>query len=317
MKKKITLIAIILVVALVSIVYAQAGKNKELQANSTNSQSEIIKITHELGEASFSKNPKKIVVFDFGILDALDKLGVEVSALPKASIPSYLEKYTEDKYTDVGTLKEPNFEKIYEVKPDLIIISSRQAALYEEFNKIAPTVYMVIDNKDYMNSFRNNMKTLGNIFSKEEVVEKELKTIDDSVKALKDKAVASGKNALVILANEGSLSAYGQVSRFGVIHNAFGFVPVDENIEVSTHGQNISFEYIIEKNPDYLFVIDRDAVVGGSSNASKTLDNELIKTTSAYKNNQIIYLDPSVWYVSVGGFNSTIKMIDEVQSAIK
>jgi iron complex transport system substrate-binding protein len=318
MKKKVMLIAAILVIAILStVVYAQAGKKKELQVASTNSQSEVIKITHALGEASFTKNPKKVVVFDYGILDALDKLGVEITALPKSNIPSYLEKYKADKYTDVGTLQAPNFEKIHEIKPDLIIISGRQATLYEEFKKIAPTVHMVIDNKDYMTSFRSNMKSLGNIFSKETAVEKELKAIDDSVKALKDKAAASGKNALVILANEGALSAYGQVSRFGIIHNAFGFVPADNNIEVSTHGQNISFEYIVQKNPDYLFVVDRNAVVGGNANANKTLENDLIKTTTAYKNKQIINLDPQIWYVSVGGFTSTAKMISEVQSAIK
>lgn len=318
MKKKVMLIAVILVIAIVStLVYAQGGSKKELQSNNTNSQEEIVNITHALGEVSFNKNPEKVVVFDYGIVDALDKMGVEITALPKSNIPKYLEKYKDTKYTDVGTLQEPNFEKINEIKPDLIIISGRQAALYEEFKKIAPTVHMVIDNKDYMTSFRNNMKTLSNIFSKEEIVEKDLAAIDDSVKVLKEKAAASGKNALVVLANEGSLSAYGQVSRFGIIHNTFGFIPVDKNIEVSTHGQNISFEYIAEKNPDYLFVVDRNAVLGGNASASKTLDNDLIRTTSAYKNNKIVNLDAQVWYVSVGGFTSTKKMIDEVQNAIK
>lgn len=318
MKKKIMLMAAILIIAIVStVVYAQVGKNKELQVNSSSEQGEIIKITHQLGEASFNKNPKKVIVFDYGIADALDKIGVEITALPKSNVPRFLEKFKADKYTDVGTLQQPNFEKIHELKPDLIIISGRQSTLYEEFKKIAPTVYMTIDNKDYMASFRSNMKTLGNIFSKGDVVEKELKLINDSVKALNQKVTASGKNALVILANEGALSAYGQVSRFGIIHNAFGFVPVDKNIEVSTHGQSISYEYIVEKNPDYLFVVDRNAVVGGSANASKTLENDLIKTTSAYKNKQIINLDPQVWYVSVGGFASTAKMIDEVKTAIK
>lgn len=318
MKKKVMLITAIIIIAIVStIVYAQGGKNKEVETQSVSSQNEVINLKHALGEVSFNKNPKKVVVFDYGILDALDKIGVEVTALPKSNIPSYLEKYKGDKYTDVGTLQQPNFEKIYEIKPDLIIISGRQATLYEEFKKIAPTVHMAIANEDYMTSFRNNMKTLGQIFSKESVVEKELKAIDDSVKAIKEKATASGKNALVILANEGNLSAYGQVSRFGIIHNAFGFTPADKNIEVSTHGQSISFEYIVQKNPDYLFVVDRNAVVGGSANASKTLDNDLIRTTSAYKNKQIINLDPQVWYVSGGGFTSTAKMISEVQAAIK
>ena len=68
---------------------------------------------------------------------------------------------------------------------------------------------------------------------------------------------------LVILGSEGKVSAYGPNSRFGVIHDVFGYKAADEKIEVSTHGQNITFEYILETNPDVLFVIDRDAAVGG------------------------------------------------------
>lgn len=34
------------------------------------------------------KNPKKVVVFDMGSLDTLDKLGVDVTALPKQVVPN-------------------------------------------------------------------------------------------------------------------------------------------------------------------------------------------------------------------------------------
>ena len=35
-----------------------------------------------------------------------------------------------------------------------------------------------------------------------------------------------------------------------------GIIPVDKNIEASTHGQKASFEYVLEKNPDYLFELE-------------------------------------------------------------
>lgn len=75
------------------------------------------------------------------------------------------------------------------------------------------------------------------------------------------KATADSKKALVILANEGKISAYGAGSRFGIIHDVFGFAQADDKIEVSTHGQSVSYEYVADKNPDYLFVVDRDAAV--------------------------------------------------------
>lgn len=321
--KKIAMAAALIVAVVVSAVGCSNGsssKEGEKPTNSTNIEAKVpkeIKITHELGEVVLKETPKKVVVFDYGILDALDKLEVEVTALPKATLPIALEEYKNDKYTDVGTLQEPNFEKIYEIAPDVIIISARQSKHYAELSKIAPTVYMKIEDSDYIGSFKKNMNTLGEVFGKQSLVEKELKEVEKGVQTLKEKVTGSGKNALVLLANDGAISAYGEVSRFGIIHKAFGFIPVDKNIEVSTHGQSVSFEYVVEKNPDYIFVIDRAAVVGGSTAASKALDNELIKTTEAYKNNRIIYLDPATWYVSGGGFNSTNKMISEVEAAVK
>ncbi|WP_055665796.1 siderophore ABC transporter substrate-binding protein [Desnuesiella massiliensis] len=315
MKKRLGLIVSILIIAMLA--FAGCAK-EESKTTAKNNESITVNIKHELGEATVKKNPKNVVVFDYGVLDSLDKMGIEVAALPKSNIPAYLEKFKDDKYKDAGTLQEPNFEKISELKPELIIISARQAKLYEEFKKIAPTVYLAIADKDYMGSFKGNMNILGEIFDKKEFVEKELKNIENSIKDLNTKAAVNGKKALIVMVSEGSISAYGEGSRFGVMHKEFGVTPVDKSLQNATHGQNISFEYIAEKNPDYLFVIDRGAIVkGGKTSAKQTLDNALIKTTSAHKNNKIVYLDSQIWYVSIGGFTGTNTMINEVQEALK
>ena len=44
-----------------------------------------------------------------------------------------------EEYSSIGTLKEPDMGKIFELTPDLIVISGRQADYYEELNKIAPS----------------------------------------------------------------------------------------------------------------------------------------------------------------------------------
>lgn len=119
-----------------------------------------------------------------------------------------------------------------------------------------------------------------------------------------------------MLANEGKVSAYGAGSRYGFIHDVFGFKAADEKIEASTHGQSITFEYILEKNPGILFVIDRTAAVGGEVGAKETIENELVKKTDAFKNGKIIYLDGTNWYLSGGGLQSMKSMIDEVRSAL-
>lgn len=294
---------------------AAAGNTEATTA--PNTESKELTIKHELGEITIKSNPQKVVVFDFGTLDTLDKLGVEVTGVPQSNVPSYLSKYSDAKYENVGGLKEPDFEKINSLSPDLIIISGRQQDSYDEFSKIAPTLYVAVDNANYMESFTKNVKTLGQIFGKEAEVETELTAINDSVKALNEKAKADGKKSLIILANEGKISAYGSGSRFGIIHDVFGFAQADDKIEVSTHGQSVSYEYVADKNPDYLFVVDRDAAVksdGSKSGSAKdAVENDLVKNTNAFKNGKIIYLDPNYWYLSGGGLISVSEMLKEVE----
>ncbi|GAA4708239.1 siderophore ABC transporter substrate-binding protein [Brevibacillus fulvus] len=326
MKKKLLSI---LFTGLLAVFTAACGTNSAAPAPAANATAataaaqpgeEELTIKHQLGETKVKKNPQKVVVFDFGVLDSLDKLGVEVTGVPQNNIPAYLSKYKDSKYANVGGLKEPDFEKINEIGPDLIIISGRQQDSYEEFSKIAPTLYMAVDTSKYMESFTDNMKTLGQIFGKEAAVDEALAQLNDTIKSVHEKVTATGKNALIILANEGKVSAYGAGSRFGIIHDLLGFVPVDPNIEASTHGQSISFEYIAEKDPDYLFVIDRGAVVttgNSSSPAKQVIENDLVKQTKAYKDGHIVYLDPNYWYLSGGGLLSVQAMIDEVANSVK
>lgn len=312
----------VLFIAAILLFTAACGSTQKDESGSDaqkeNTSPETITVKHELGETEVPKNPQKVVVFDFGILDTLDQLGVNVAGIPKSgTIPSYLEDYASDEYENVGSLKEPDFEKIAEINPDLIIISGRQAELYDQFSEIAPTIHLGVDTTRYMDSFKENMNMVGEIFDKQEEIESGLADIDKSIDALHEKATESDKNALIILANDDKISAYGTKSRFGLIHDVFGVSPVDESIEASTHGMNVSFEYVMEQDPDLLYVIDRGAVVGGESSAKQLVENQLVENTKAYKNDNIYYLDPDYWYLSGGGLQSVAEMVKEIDATIK
>lgn len=300
----------------------QSGNGTAAEGNQvvaeTTEEAGTVKVVHKLGETEVTKNPKNIIVMDYGVLDALAELNVEVTGLPLSStMPEYLSAFQdEEKYVNVGTLKEMDLEKVFEVEPELIIIGGRQADYYEELSKIAPTVQLAVDNSDYINSFKTTMNYLGEIFGKEEEVAAKITEMEAAIAEVGTLAKEKDVNALVVLANGDAFSVYGKGSRFGIIHNEFGIKPVDENIEVSTHGQNASFEYILEQNPDILFIVDRSAATGGEGSAQAMFDNELIKQTDAYKNGRIVYLDPVVWYSAGGGFTSTQVMIDEISASL-
>lgn len=286
--------------------------------NTTNEEPEetTLTITHELGETEVDKNPEKVVVFDFGALDTLDKLGIDVVGVAQGNIPSYLEKYESDEYENIGSLKEPDFEKIAEIDPDIILISGRQSDSYDELQKLGPTVYVGVDTTRYMDSFKENITLIGEIFGKEAEVQTELAEIEESITTLDETATSSDKNALIILANDDKISAYGPSSRFGIIHDVFGVPAVDEGIEASTHGQNVTFEYVMEQDPDLLYVIDRTAAIGDGS-AAAIVENQLVENTKAYQNDDIYYLDADFWYLSGGGLISVSEMVKEITESLE
>ncbi|NYE08542.1 iron complex transport system substrate-binding protein [Bacillus niacini] len=295
----------------------EASKSSGSEGEKTEEKAKEVTITHKYGEVTIEKNPDKVVVFDFGVLDALDTLGVEIAALPQAIVPKTLEKYAGSEYTNVGSLKEPDFEALHELQPDVIFISSRQAELYDQFAEIAPTVFVEVDYANYMDSLEKNFKLLAEVFEKEEALDEKMNELKASIEALNKEATASDSKALILLANEGKVSAFGPASRYGFVHDVFGFKAVDENLEISQHGQSITFEYILEKNPDVLFVIDRSAAVGGEVAAKDTLENDLVKKTNAYKNGKIVYLDAVNWYIAGNGITSTQSMVEEVKAALE
>ncbi|MFC0302376.1 siderophore ABC transporter substrate-binding protein [Virgibacillus soli] len=315
MKRFLMFISLIVLTFVITACGTDDNKNEKDAAS--NSENQTITIEHELGKTDVSVNPKKVVVFDYGILDTLDKIGVDVVGVPQATVPNYLEKYKSDDYENVGSLKEPDFEKIAEIDPDLIIISGRQSDVYDELSKLGPTIYLGVDATRYMDSFHENMDVVAKIFSKEDEMDKEVKSIDDAIAALHEKAANSDQEALIVLANDDKISAYGSNSRFGLIHDVFGVKPVDNKIEASTHGMNVSFEYVVEHDPDLLYVIDRGAAIGEKSSAKQVVENKLVKKTKAYQNDNITYLNPEYWYLSGGGLQSIKEMVDEIDGSIK
>src|SRR5690625_1658683 len=172
-------IGLVVILSVLTIMLVACGDKNSADTN--NGEKETVNITHELGETEVQKNPEKVVVFDFGALDTLDKLGIEVVGVPKGNIPSYLEKYSSTDYENVGSLKEPDFEKIAAIDPDLIIISGRQSTLYDQLSVLGPTLYVDIDTTKYMDSFKENLTNIGKIFEKEAEIEKEIAIIEDSI----------------------------------------------------------------------------------------------------------------------------------------
>ena len=246
---------------------------------STMANAQDIIVKNAAGEQTVPQNPQKVVVLDFGVADTLRALGEtdKIVGFPKAGhIPTYLDEFKQDKFKDVGSLPEPAFESINELNPDLIIAAPRQQKLLDKLKEIAPVFYVENDYSNYYPSFQENVTALGKIFNKEALAKAKLDALDAKVSQVANET--KGKTALLVLVNESKISTFGDNSRYSMVFQKFGFKPADPNIKSSTHGMSVGFEYLLEKNPDYLLVVDRTAAVTDKvNNAQKVLDNTIVQ----------------------------------------
>jgi iron complex transport system substrate-binding protein len=275
-----------------------------------------IAIEHAKGRLTMFAIPKKIVVFDLASLDVLDALGVQVAGVPRGPKPPYLAKYDAATYPKVGTFWEPDYEELNALSPDLVIVGLRSGPRYDAVSKMAPTIDMTVDAADLLNSAKLRAGALASLFGKQAEFDKRIAELDAAIAATRRKADAAG-TGLIVLTTGGRLSAFGSGSRFGVIHDTFGFKPAAPEIKVGLHGQPISFEFIRKVDPDWLFVLDRDAAIDARGQpARQLLDNELVRETKAWRKGNVVYLDAASFYLVNGGLTSLQRMIEQIRSAL-
>lgn len=290
------------------------GGSTEAGANAADAKT--VSITHAQGTTDVPVNPETVYTFDLGVLDSMTALGLEADGVPEAKYPEALAKYNDASVTKIGSMKEPDFEAISNGNPDLIIITGRTAPAYEELSKIAPTVDLTVDATKPLESFKEQAGKLGTIFDLDSKVDEKLAALDTKITAAKAKSANAGKG-LIIMTSGGELTAYGAGSRFGLIHDVLGVATVADIKSEGSHGESISFEFLKTNNPDTLYVVDRDSAMGTSGEAATAvLDNELVKSTNAAKNDKVVNLDSNAWYMVGYGLDNTARMIDEVASAL-
>ena len=283
--------------------------------STTTSQTETITITDNNGPVEVPLEPKRIVSFDFAVLDFMHLIDYEFESLGAVtdSAPDYLKDYVSGA-SEIGGLKEPNLEKIAAFKPDVIFISGRTIDFYDDLKKIAPVVYMSVDNAQMMIDVKRINTEFGKLFNKEAEATNKLKELETLVLDTKELVTSIDLKTLVLMTNDGSVSAFGKGSRFGFLFDELGINNVNPTIESSTHGQEVSYEYILQNNPELILAVDRGLLVDAAVDATKTLSNDLVNQTLASQNNRIKLIDPNRIYLSAGGLQSVMGTILEVKT---
>ncbi len=264
------------------------------------------------------KIPQRVVILNPETLDIADALGINVIGVAKSGVqlPELLRKYQDAHWFSGGTLFEPDYEALSHYQPDLILAGGRARDATEKLRQIAPTVELDIDSQHFLASLTQRTQQLATMFAKQPQAEALLAAFNAQVAALRSRSASAGR-AMVLMVSGGKTSVYGSGSRFGFIYDVLGFQPASQLQASGRHGNVVSAEFIMQTNPDWLFVLDRDSAIGSKQGVSAraVLDNALVQRTAAWQKQQVIWLDSSALYLA-GGIQSYRQLMNQLQQVL-
>ena len=266
-----------------------------------------VEITDIYGSVTVPVNPKNVVALDNRTFETLSDWGIELAAAPKAVMPADSPYVADESVQDIGNHREPDLEILAAVDPELVIVGQRFASYYEEIKTLVPNAAVINLNFDVseeadtpgenlVNGLKDSTITLGKIFDKNEEAQQ---LIADFDKAVEDaKAAYNGTDtvmSVIVSGGDIGFSAPGSGRVWGPMYEIFGWVPaLKVDGSSSDHqGDDISVEAIAQSNPEWIFVLDRDAAVSSTTDAvpaQDVIDNSpALQNTTAVTKKQIVY----------------------------
>jgi iron complex transport system substrate-binding protein len=264
-------------------------------------------VEHARGMTEVSAAPERVVVLEPVQLDTAVALGVTpvgaAVANEQVGVPPYLGEVAEE-IEPVGTVTEPNLEKIAAQKPDLIIgTESRHSDLYEQLSDIAPTVFMATQEDPWP----DNVELVGDALNRLADAQELLEDYDERCQQISEEYDLEGVTAqLVRPRDEAVLSIYGPTSFAGSTLECVGFTIPERDWEGSI-SVDISPELIMEAQGDHVFVTTTD-VEDPSTVPAPITDN-----AAAFPSLHLV--DFSFWIAGVGPLGGQ-RVLDDIEAIL-
>lgn len=262
-----------------------------------------VTLEHAKGTLQLKSTPKRVVVFDLATLDTMQTLGIPVAGVPKAQFPNYLSGYADAKYRVAGSLFEPDYDVLSQIKPDLIIVGGRSAAKYELLSKIAPTADFSVKGDHMLQDIRRNVTQIANVYGKAAQGQALASKIDQEVAALRTLSQQAAPGVLLMAINQ-KIMPQAPGSRFGFLFDVLGAKSAVAAKDVPARGgPAYTFDDLAKLNPEWIYVIDRNTAVGSAAGggaiipSQQVFDNAQVKGTAAGQKGQVVFLDPKGWYL--------------------
>lgn len=141
-----------------------------------------IEIVDAQGTHRFNAPPERIVTLSWALAEQVIELGVNPVAV--ADVDGYrtwvVQPAVPDGVANTGLRDSPNFERIAEVSPDVILIGDRQAAFIPQLSRIAPVLHFEVFSEDHDNPAlaRETYLTLARLLRREAHARARLAALD-------------------------------------------------------------------------------------------------------------------------------------------
>lgn len=296
-KLQVLLIALLALLALAACGAETKEKNQEPDKtvnNSTDqssnaSESDMREITY-LGE-KYTVPTKADRIVIAGAMESMEDamaLGVEpVGAITVAGEFPEVYKKAMGNAASIGEKQQPNFEKILELKPDVILGTVKfPDEVKTKLEQIAPTIFVSHISSDW----EDNLNLLAELSGKEAQAEKllsEYKQNVETVKATLTKDYAD-KTVVTMRVRGGKMFVYNQEFFFNpVLYTELG-LQVPEAIQQAKAQEEISVEQLAKMNPDMIFMQVQETGNQENEQAYEELKkNPIIQNINAFKEDRV------------------------------
>ncbi len=279
------------------------------------SAQQTVTFKHSKGETKVAANPKKVLIMDLSALETYNELGIPVAATVD-QVPEYLNEYNDTKYIRVGNVKTPNMEAVAALKPDFIITGGRMGNYYDSLSMVAPTIIFGTESDDFWGSFDQNVRDIAKLHGKEKVAEAKLKALHKKASIVQARAKVDPKKTVLAMHMNGRLMPSGPNSRFGFLYDALdlkpAYIPDAGVTNAPRGGERPQAPKLVDINPDYLFIFDRNTGIQGVMPDVNDIINDDIKATQAFKDGKVFILPGWIWYLSGSGLTSVDQKVTEV-----
>jgi iron complex transport system substrate-binding protein len=255
-------------------------------------------VKHAMGETEIKGTPERVVVLDTGELDSAMTLGVTpvgaVEAIPGEGFPSYLEGI--GNIENVGTIEQPNLEKIAALEPDLILSSKlRHERIYEQLNQIAPTVFTETTGVTWKENFALHAEAMNKTEEAEQVQNDYRKRMQEFEQAIGDD---DPPEVSVVRFLPGDTRIYQKESFIGTVLQDAGLPrPPSQDVEEFAI-LNASEELIPKMGGDVIFV----TVYGPQDETTRQeiTSDPLWQKLEAVQQGRVYEVSDDLWMLGIG-----------------